>query len=97
MEPYSKLIPSARYIRQLGCSAISICYVAAGLVDAHVDMRGSLRATDVAAALTILREAGGIMKVNGEYSGELELSRDSNLTLIAATNPGTMEEVVNLL
>ena len=97
VDPYSKLIPRARYIRQLGCSAISICYVAAGLVDAHVDMRGSLRATDVAAALTILREAGGIMKVNGEYSGELELSRDSNLTLIASTNPGTMEEVVNLL
>jgi len=95
--PYSELIPKARYIRQLGCSAISICYVAAGLVDAHVDMRGSLRATDVAAALTILREAGGIIKVNGEYSGDLGLSRDSKLTVIAATNPGTMEEVVNLL
>ena len=97
VEPMSDIIKRARYVRQLGCSALSICYVAAGLMDAHVDIRGSLRATDVAAALPILKEAGGIMKVDGEISGDLELARDSELSLVAATNPGTMEEILNLL
>ena len=93
----SDIIKRARYVRQLGCSALSICYVAAGLMDAHVDIRGSLRATDVAAALPILKEAGGIMQVDGEISGDLELARDSELSLVTATNTGTMEEILNLL
>lgn len=97
IDPLKQLIPKARYLRQFGCSALALCYVASGLVDAHVDIRGSLRATDVAAALPIIKEAGGIISINGEISGDLELSKESTLKLIAATNPGTMEEVLNSL
>lgn len=97
LEPVSGLIRKARYLRQLGCSALSICHVASGLVDAHVDLRGSLRATDVAAGLVILREAGGICRVDDTIGGELELSRKTNLRLIAASSPGTLEEILKLV
>jgi len=93
IDPMKNLITKARYIRQLGCSALSLCYVASGLIDAHIDIRGSLRATDVAAALPIIKEAGGIISINGEIGGDLELTKESTLRLIAATNPGTLEEV----
>lgn len=94
IEPVSPIIEGARHLRQLGSSALSLCYVASGIVDAHVDLRGTLRATDVAAGLLILKEAGGIYSINGQLSGELELSRESNLTLIAASTPGTLEEIL---
>jgi len=93
IDPMKNLITKARYIRQLGCSALSLCYVASGLIDAHIDIRGSLRATDVAAALPIIKEAGGIISINGEIGGDLELTKESTLRLIAATNLGTLEEV----
>ncbi|TRO46508.1 hypothetical protein E2P65_05665 [Candidatus Bathyarchaeota archaeon] len=95
IEPMALLIQRARYLRQYGCSALSICHVASGIIDAHVDIRGALRITDVAAALLMLKEAGGVYIANGEMGGDVELSRGSNLTLIAASNPGTIEEIVN--
>ena len=95
LEPMKPLIQRARYLRQYGCSALSICHVASGIMDAHVDLRGTLRITDAAAALLILKEAGGVYITNGELNGDIELSRGSTMTLIAASNHGTLEEVLN--
>lgn len=95
--PVEKLIQEAGHIRQLGCAALSLCYVASGLMDAHVDLRGTIRATDVAAGLLILKEAGGIYSINGVTMGDLELSRKSNLDLVATSNSRTLEEIFNLV
>ena len=95
IEPMEPLIQRARYLRQYGCSALSICHVASGIMDAHVDLRGTLRITDAAAALLMLKEAGGVYITNGEMNGDIELSRGSTMTLIAASNPGTLEEILN--
>lgn len=95
LEPMKPLIQRARYLRQYGCSALSICHVASGIMDAHVDLRGGLRITDAAAALLMLKEAGGVYILNGEMNGDIELSRGSTMTLIAASNPGTLEEILN--
>ena len=95
IEPMEPLIQRARYLRQYGCSALSICHVASGIMDAHVDLRGTLRITDAAAALLMLTEAGGVYITNGEMNGDIELSRGSTMTLIAASTPGTLEEILN--
>jgi myo-inositol-1(or 4)-monophosphatase len=97
LEPVSGLIKEARHLRQLGCSALSLCYLASGVIDAHVDLRGILRATDVAAGLVILKEAGGIFSVDGAIGGDLELSRETKLRLVASSSPGTLEGVLRLL
>ena len=91
--PVEPIIQRARYLRQYGCSALSICHVASGIMDAHVDLRGTLRVTDAAAALLMLKEAGGVYTINGKLSGDIELARGSTMTLIAASNPGTLEEI----
>lgn len=46
-------------VRSFGCAALETCFVAAGSLDAYYHGYGSLRVTDIAAGLLILREAGG--------------------------------------
>lgn len=87
------LIQEAGHIRQLGSAALSICYLASGLVDVHVDLRKLLRATDVSAGLLVLKEAGGAYRVNGLLNGDLELSKESILNLVAASTPWTLDKV----
>ena len=54
MSRLGKLIGASRHIRQEGCSAMSICNVAAGILDAHIDLRGIVRTTDISAGLFII-------------------------------------------
>ena len=54
-------IAQTKHISHFGANALELCYVADGLTDAFVDIRGKLRTTDVAAGFLILKEAGGIM------------------------------------
>ena len=53
----ARVLPHVRGLRRLGSSAMDICYVAAGVLDAYWEM--NLHAWDVAAALLILHEADG--------------------------------------
>jgi fructose-1,6-bisphosphatase/inositol monophosphatase family enzyme len=57
-------------------------------------LRGKLRSTDVAAGLLILKEAGGIYSINGKVNNELKLSKETKLTLVAASSVGTLEEIL---
>ncbi len=91
------LIRESRHIRAEGCSAVSLCHVAAGVLDAHVDFRGILRATDASAGLLILREAGGVYQVNGETFGDFPLTRDTRFELAAASSQELMDEINQLL
>ena len=97
LEPVRAVIAKARHLRQLGCAALSLCLVASGIMDAHIDLRGMLRATDVAAGLVILKEAGGIYSIDGAIGGDLELTRQSRLDLIAASGPGLLGDILGLL
>jgi myo-inositol-1(or 4)-monophosphatase len=45
--------------RLLGASALELCYVGAGRLDAFIDLRGTLRVTDAAAGMLVCSEAGG--------------------------------------
>ena len=52
---------NVRRVRTYGCAALELCYVASGIFDAFIDMRGMLRVTDIAAGKLIVEEAGGIV------------------------------------
>lgn len=59
-----KIVPLAdvvRRIRTFGSSSLELCLVACGKLDAFVDLRGGLRAVDVAAGCLIVEEAGGVV------------------------------------
>ncbi len=50
-----------RRVRVFGSAALELCYVACGIFDTFIDMRGMLRITDIAAGKLIVEEAGGII------------------------------------
>jgi len=97
LDALAPLINESRHIRAEGCSAVSLCHVAAGVLDAHVDVRGILRATDASAGLLILREAGGLYQVDGEPFGDFQLMKDTCFELAAASSPELMDEINRLL
>jgi myo-inositol-1(or 4)-monophosphatase len=51
---------NVRRARVFGCAALELCYIASGIFDAFIDMRGMLRVTDIAAGKLIVEEAGGM-------------------------------------
>lgn len=52
------LLRAIKDVRRLGSSALELCYLAAGCVDAFVDFRGSNTILDLGAGLLIAAEAG---------------------------------------
>ena len=97
MEKTKRILEESRHIRQLGCSAMSLCYVSSGVVDAHIDVRGFLRATDCVAGLLINNEAGGIFAIDGVIGGDLPLTRETQLELVTASSSSLMTEILRLL
>lgn len=63
-----------RRIRTLGSTSLEMCYVAAGKLDAFVDLRGRMRAVDMAAGKLIIEEAGGL--VTSASGREIEVNAD---------------------
>ncbi len=53
------LIIRLKHVRHFGANALELCYLARGLLDLCVDLRGKIRPTDVAASYLIVHEAGG--------------------------------------
>ena len=96
-ERVRQLIASAGHLRQMGSSALALCHLASGIVDAYVDVRGKLRITDVAAGLLILREAGGAYITEDAVADDLECARETILKLVAASSRWTLEEVLKTL
>ena len=97
LEKTTRLIAESRHTRQEGCSAASLCHVAEGVLDAHIDLRGIVRATDISAGLLMIREAGGIYSLNGEVFGDLPLTRETRCTVIAANTRRLHDEIMELI
>jgi fructose-1,6-bisphosphatase/inositol monophosphatase family enzyme len=71
-------------IRVLGSTALTLCQLAKGSMEAFINLRESNRLVDVAAGLLILKEAGGsIVSLKGEEIDE-ELSIDLKFPFIAS-------------
>lgn len=91
------LILSSKKLRHLGATALEICYVAAGHLDAFVDLRNIARSVDLAAAYIILREAGGIMVTPDKKEIDLRLDAAERTPFIAAANPTICDKILNLI
>jgi myo-inositol-1(or 4)-monophosphatase len=82
----SNLISLTDHARLLGANALELCYLAKGSLDAYIDLRTKIRATDMAAAYLIVREAGGnIYSINGAIL-DSELEVNSRMSFIAVAN-----------
>jgi myo-inositol-1(or 4)-monophosphatase len=91
------ILNMARRKRYLGTNALEVCFVASGIYDAFIDLRGVARVTDIAAAYLILKEAGGAI-IGGK--GDLvnaELLPTSRLSFLAAANSDLCKNILTNL
>jgi fructose-1,6-bisphosphatase/inositol monophosphatase family enzyme len=73
-------------LRSFGASALEMCLVASGALDAYHYPKPILRVTDVAAATLIVREAGGIVIDDAGADLDLRLTLEPRFTLTAASS-----------
>jgi fructose-1,6-bisphosphatase/inositol monophosphatase family enzyme len=88
----------AKSVRSFGSASLEICHVASGHFDAYVDLRGMLRTFDFAAAMLIVKEAGGIVvQPNGRGFDGYPLSKLSRFSVIAAANKDIHHEIMSII
>ena len=93
----SDLIQATKHIRHFGANALELCYVADGLTDAFVDIRGKLRATDVAAGFFIIKEAGGIVTSPEGKPIDVRLDPKQTLKFVASGNKVIHEKILSVI
>ncbi|MDI6691404.1 MAG: inositol monophosphatase family protein [Candidatus Bathyarchaeota archaeon] len=93
----SSIIQKTNHIRHLGANALELCYVADGTIDAFLDIRGKLRATDTAAAWLIIQEAGAKITTPEGKPLNIKLDPKQKVTFIASANPKIHKLILNFL
>jgi myo-inositol-1(or 4)-monophosphatase len=93
----SELIQGTKHIRHFGANALELCFVAEGLTDAFVDIRGKLRTTDVAAGFLILKEAGGTISTPEGERVDAKLDPKQTLVFVASGNKKIHKNILNLI
>lgn len=93
----SNFIQQTKHIRHFGANALELCYVADGLTDAFVDIRGKLRTTDIAAAFLILKEAGGTITSPEGQAIEMKLDPKQKLKFIASGNKQIHKKILRFV
>jgi len=89
MTSFSHVLGKARGIRRMGSAALDLCYVAAGSFDAFWEE--GLKPWDMAAGVTILQEAGGL--VTSLDGGSFDLYRGD----ILASNSLVHQEILKCM
>lgn len=89
----------AARLRGVGSIALSLCYVAAGRLDALVSL-GATRSVDSAAGQLIVREAGGAVAfpeaaAGGDLAGT-SLGLDMRSRVVAAGGPDLVERLIGI-
>ena len=85
----------AARVRALGSVALSLCWVAAGRLDAMTSMR-PVRSVDMAAAQLLLREAGGAVALPGADLETAGLDLGMRARVAGAASPELLERVVGI-
>jgi myo-inositol-1(or 4)-monophosphatase len=77
------IMKKANHVRLFGAVALELCYLARGMLDASVDMRGKIRPTDIAASYLIVKEAGGKVYFEDKELDKLDINTGLRFSAIA--------------
>jgi len=97
MPQLTRLIQKTQHIRHFGANALELCYVADGLTDAFVDIRGKLRVTDIAAGFLIVKEAGGTITAPEGHALDVKLDPKQQIKFIASGNKQLHKTILSLV
>jgi myo-inositol-1(or 4)-monophosphatase len=96
VERLAPIIADADHTRQFGANALEMCFLARGLLDAYVDLRGKIRPTDIAAGYLIAKEAGARVYSDGGSDLESDLDVKTRLSYIVVANEEMRARLSNL-
>ena len=82
----SKVLLFSTHIRHFGANALELCYFARGFMDAYIDIREKIRATDMAAGYLIAKEAGGKLYSPNGQELDSDLGLKTKLSFYAVGN-----------
>jgi myo-inositol-1(or 4)-monophosphatase len=91
------LVEKTKHVRHFGANALEICYVAHGLTDAFVDIRGKIRTTDVAAGFLVVKEAGGLVTSPQDKEINVKLDPTQTLKFVASGNKLIHQKILSLV
>ncbi|KYM89327.1 Inositol monophosphatase 2, partial [Atta colombica] len=93
MERIQTIVKAAQGIRTLGVAALTLCYIALGIVEAYYIEGPGISTWDIAAASLIISEAGGVVvdRITGE---PIDIMKPR---VVAACNEGIARDVVRLI
>ncbi len=97
IQKVTHLIEKSKHIRHFGANALEICYVANGLTDAFVDLRGKIRTTDVAAGFLIAQEASAVVTDISNQPINVQLDPKQTLNFVASANKEIHKQILNLV
>ena len=92
-----RLLTKTRYPRSLGSAALETAYVAAGRIDAYMDLTGTLRLFDCIPSIYLTLRAGGFVKCIGSRIEDLDLRKKSNLGFIATGTEALARTMLRIL
>jgi len=90
------LVGRAKRQVHFGANALELCYVADGTTDAFVDLRDSIRITDMAAAYLIASEAGAVITDPGGKELRPTFDLEHRLSFVASANGALHKEILRL-
>ena len=82
----SPIITRLNHIRIFGANALELCFLARGFLDVFMDFRDKIRPTDMAAAILIAREAGGLVLDKKGNTLDSEISFGNRFSFIALSD-----------
>lgn len=93
----TSLIRKIKHVRHFGANALELCYVADGTTDGFIDIRGKLRATDVAAAWLVTKEAGAQITSPERKTLDIKLSPKQKVEFVASANRRIHKIILDLI
>ena len=82
------------HTRHLGSNALEMALLAKGLIDIFIDFRKKIRVLDLAAGYLLIKEAGGLILDSNSKPLDSDLSYQTRLSFIAATNMKMLDDIL---
>jgi myo-inositol-1(or 4)-monophosphatase len=97
MKRLSPIYEKHEHTRHFGANALEMALFARGLLDIFIDLRGKIRIQDIAAGYLIIKEAGGLLLDANLNPLDADLSYETRVSFIAASNQKILDEIVSLI
>jgi myo-inositol-1(or 4)-monophosphatase len=95
MQKLQPIFENHNHIRHFGANALEMALFAKGLIDVFIDLRGKIRIQDMAAGYILIKEAGGMILDENLKPLDSDLSYQTRLSFIAASNQKILDDIMS--